>query len=518
MAAIDADTVFENYWRTCDICGNPRTRAQITVRDNIAICSIHPGFRTARELDNINARRKPIRIRPVRGEKPLPMAPTYLVEEAAIFDLVTSVAPFETRDVASDGAGGITGVRSYQAIGWAILYLLAVYTEGRRPLAWRTQALAKARELGDLLISKQVGNGIAPSFTPATSQVSGGLSRFDLGGTTDVIFYAIDQGLACVAWCRLFTATGAEKYRYAAGLSANMIVNLMAGDLLVSGPTSSFYGPPTDSYDFIAGTYDHTYTPSGLVCLWGLTLLKTIAGDGTYGAPGSAGGFFTSTPARLLSAAISQIRSFWANGAFDSTTGTTFTGLSAATPRVAFNASSASWSVGGVITSADWATALRSLFETEGVSDQVTDCHGYLASIAHNPSFSTAAGASAAVITRSATGTYDPSVAPPTFILVSTGQNASSFYDYGAAGLLAPIQSARAPSRLDALKEILATPRPRYLEGSPRDSRTESLGRLGRSGLSFQPYTSTGVRQESVTRAAQVGFLYRYRQAFGGDE
>ncbi len=515
--SVDPDTVFEDYWRTCDLCGRPRTRAQIQVRDNIAICYIHPGFRTARELDKLVAKRKPVTIKPVKGQKPFAYAPTYAVEEAQILDLVCSVAPYETRDVTSDGAGGITGDRSYQAAGWAIVYLLALYDEGRRPLAWRTQALVKAKELGDFLISLQYGNGKSPTLTKSTTVLYGALDLFWIATGSTGEAQAQDQGIAAVAFARLFQVTAQEKYRNAAKLTAHVMTNMTALELLSSSPTVRHYGAPAHVYFNSGAFFDVNFYPGDLVCLWGLTLILAIAGDGTYGADTTLSGLYASAPQRLLSTTIAQIRAFWLNGSGDATI---TTGLSSATPRQLFipdTGFGAQWA-GTSALSANWAAGLRSLFETEGISAQVADCWDFLVGFSSAASFETTTGTSTRVLLAGATGTYDPTIAPATTLDLSAAKNGSSFYDYGAAGLLAPIQASRGPAGLSLMKETLGTQRTRYFEGSPRDSRADYLGRLGRSGLSFQPFTDTNQRQESVTRAAQVGFAYRYQQTFGGEE
>ncbi len=517
--SVDPDTVFEDYWRTCDLCGRPRTRAQIQVRDNIAICYIHPGFRTARELDKLVAKRKPVTIKPVKGQKPFAYAPTYAVEEAQILDLVCSVAPRETRNVISDGAGGVIGDPSYQAAGWSIVYLLAMYSEGRRPAAWRTQALAKAKTLGDFLIAQQYGNGISPTLTKSNFLRFGGLDQFQLSDTAADTMKAADQGVAAVAFARLFQVTAAEKWRDAAKKVANFIVNLQALNLLTSSPTGSFYGPPSHS---LAGdnTFDYQFYPDDLVCLWGLTLVLSIAGDGTYGADTTISGFYTAAPQRLMSTAIAQIRAFWLTGALDTSTGTVITGLSSTTPQDRYDATGGAWHriAFAFITTANWAVALRSLFEVEGTSAQVAECWDYLVSFTSSPTFETPTGTSTKVLLTGRTGTYDPTIAPAQFLDVTTTKNVADIYEFGAAGLMAPIQATRGPAGLSLMKETLGTVRPRYFEGSPRDSRTDYLGRLGRSGLSFQPWSDISQRRESVTRAAQVGLAYRQQQTFMGDE
>jgi hypothetical protein len=256
------------------------------------------------------------------------------------------------------------------------------------------------------------------------------------------------------------------------------------------------------------------------VSLWGLSLLKTIAGDGTYGAPGTAGGVFTSSPAALLSTSIARHRAFWVTGAAPAGSATVINGFSASTPRSNFNGSIQTWNydTGTAVSTGSWAEGIHSLVRIDGVTAQTTALWNYLAGLESSATFETSASASDKVIQAAATGTFDSTIAPPTQFETTTTKNATSFYDYASAGLMAGVASTASPSSLASAKESIAVPRHRTAEGSRRDSRTQFLGRMGRSGLTFQPYSGTNVRQESVLFAAQTGFLYRYRQAMGGDE
>lgn len=508
------DYVFDGFFKTCDVCGNPRRADEITVRDNIVICDIHPGYRTARELDRINARRRLPIEKPIRNSKPFSPLPTDMAPEGAIFDLVTTVAPFETYNTTSDGNPGILGSTSYRAAGWAMIYLLAIVAEGRRPEAWRTRALQKAIELGDFLITKQVGNGTSPTLTSATAAHYGAFT--ESSGT----YLTEDVGTCCAALCKLYQQTSTLKYLDAAKRCANFLANAQAGELMASAPTAKRFGAAALGFSTGTNTLDASYLPSTLVSAWGLSVLKGIAGDGTYGAPGTVGGIFTASPALTLTAAITQQTTFWSTGAAETGSTTVINGFSATTPRAFYDGVGQTWNYfgGTKIPTSWWTEGVYALLQIGGITAQVSSLFTYLAGLTADTTFATPDGSSDKVTQQGVTGDFDATLAPATTFDAGTGKNATAFYDWASTGLLAQLQASLAPAKLAAVKEMLSVPRHRTVEGSPRDGRTQYLGRLGRSGLSFQPFSATNQRRETVSMAAQTGLLYRYRQGFMGDE
>lgn len=487
------DFVFDKFLRTCDICGTPRKASELTIRDNVAICIRHPGFRTSKELDKLNARQK-VPIAPLRTTaRPLSSLETWEVEEGKIFDLVTSVAPFETFNTTGDGAPGVTGVKNYGATGWSCVYLYALITENKRPAAWIAQAKAKLAALADFLVAIQTP-------TSAGDWTVGGFDQHQLNPAFSRRSFAGDAGVCCMALCRAYQVTGALKYLDAAKAAAAFIVVLQSNSLASFDANFPFYGPPANYWDGLDMQYSRLFLPGDLVCLWALSVLKGIAGDILLVAPDPAA--FTADPSRLISASMSQMQAFWTTG-FGGVNG-----LSAATPRPSFDYSTATWNTGAV-TTAGWATGLRSLYEVSGATAQVQSCNAYLLALAQSTATKVPAGASQNRILTGVTGTFDPTLAPPSAFNPAAIPPAETggFYDYASAGLLAPL-AARAA--LDSTKAAIGTARRRTAEGSPRDGRTQYLGRLGMSGYSFQPYaTFVPNRQESVTRAAQTGLLYR---------
>jgi hypothetical protein len=504
-----SDFVFDKFLRTCDVCGTPRKASELTIRDNVAICIRHPGYRTAKELDRLNARQK-VPIAPLRTTaRPLSSLETWEAEEGQIFDLVTAVAPFEVFDTTSDGcpgiknsAPGLTGNNSYTAAGWSCVYLYSVIAENKRPAAWLARAKAKLASLADYLLSVQTP-AIAGDWTV------GGFDLAVIGGPSQR-FHAASAGVCCMALCRAYQVTGALKYLDAAKKAAGFIVVLQATDL-AAFTVQPAYGPPAYYWDDTDGDYGMSYYPGDLVCYWAFSVLKAIAGDITITAPDPAA--FTSDPSRKISTFMSRHRAFWTTGIANKGTTTLINGLSSATPYEFFDARAANtvWTLNaGNVTAANWALGLRSLYEVEGTSAQTSSCYAYLQGLADDPAFAAPTKISHKVLLQGALGDFDPSTAPPT-LFSPAGKDASSFYDFASAGLLAPLATR---ASLDSTKAAIGIARRRTAEGSPRDGRRQYLGRLGMSGYSFQPYApSVPNRQESVTRAAQCGLLYRIGMA-----
>lgn len=471
-----------SYRRLCDVCGRPRQIEDIRFADGTAICSLHPQYRTALQLNRINARVRPTRILPVPQPKPFAPVDTYTVEEAQIFNFVTKTAPFETVNVKTN-AGAITGNRTLPSITWALAYLTGLIVEDERPATWLTYARTKAIALADLLITTQTPTTSGDAFT-------GGFDPTVLDGTVTQIYTAADTGVGLAGLCRLYQATGAEKYLRAAKLAAGFIVTLQASNL-ATFDSETAVGPPQHGYDHTNGEYLLTFYPGDLVCLWGLSLLKAITGDISIGPTAAGKSNFTSDPTRLISVSMEQMRSFWATGYGG------VNGFSAATPFSFLTAvgSTVTWG-GTTITTSDWAAGVFSLAEVYGITSQVSDLWTFL---------------------RSLTGQgIDATLAPPTTFVGSAATSAS--YDWASAGLLARATASKARASLKTVKDTLSVPRQRYTEATPRSGETLYLGPLGISGTSFQPITDGATkREQSVTRASQVSLVYRQApQGFTG--
>lgn len=457
-----------SYRRLCDICGRPRQIEDIRFSDNVAICSIHPQYRTAQQLNRINALVRPPRILPVPQPKPFAPVDTWTAEEGQIFNFVTATAPYDVVDVTTN-AGAIVGGRSYQSYGWAIVYLTGLLAENKRPAAWLTAARTKAIALGVEVMTFQ-------NAVTTNSSVSGGFRRNALNVSDPNAYYSADNALLCAALCRLYTATGDPRFLGGARGAAHFLVNLQATNLWIVGGRP-YVGALPEKRQGTSITAD--YYPTGLLGLWAFSLLQGLLGDVTIGQATTALGSFSAAPAKLISEAIAGIRLFW----------------DAVTSIAGEYYSAGAW-VNTSPPSNEWATALFALAEVDGISTQVATFWDYLMTYA-----------SAASIA----GTYDPSLALATAFDTTTLKNDSGFYDWGAAGLMAKICTSRNRAAIRRAKDVLAEPRARYDEPHrPRGSETLFLGPLGYSTLAFAPVTSgTTTRQQSAVRASKTGLLYR---------
>lgn len=480
MAILKAYKV-NSYRRICDVCGRPRQIEDIRFADNVAICSIHPTYRTAQQLNQLNARVRPPRILPVPQPKPLAPVDTWTAEESQIFNLVCRVAPFDIENV-TVGSGAITGAKTLPALTWALVYLTGVLLENKRPAAWYAAARAKAIALASTLIATQTPETDLSAFT-------GGFAPGLLNPASPSVYKAADTGLGLLGLARLYQITGDETYLRTAKLAAGFVITLQASNLALFD-TQHAYGPPENGYDVDNGQYQTVYFPGDLVCYWGLSVLKAITGDITIGPTAAGLAVFSSNPSRLISASMAQMRAFWATGALG------INGFSAATPRANFISTvSPGWG-STTVTTSDWAAGLCALAEVEGVTSQVSDLWTFL---------------------RSLTSTsLDTTLAPPTQFSASAAT--TSVYDWASAGLLSPITTSKDRAKVKTVKDTISVPQPRFNERTPRSGDYLYLGPLGLSGAALQPITSgASTRERSVVRASQVGQLYREQpQGFTG--
>lgn len=550
-----------SYRRLCDVCGRPRQIESIRFADGVAICDIHPQYRTAQQLNKINSRLKVPRLIPVPQPKAFAPVDTLTAAEAQIFNFIIKTAPYESADI-TNGAGGTPYGIAMDAAqtapplvapAEAALYLYSIIAENRRPARWISAAKTKLGALADHLMLYQNGFGLHP--TVKINDLFFG--SFDALATNDHTFFTDDTALGGLALLRAYQVLGDQKYLLAAQAAASFLRTLQCGHLCSLSPSSSdaagaspyasgffTFAAKEDGSNVVR--FDHSYYPSSIVGIEFLSALMAVSGDGLYGSTGSSGIAytltFTAVPQALLSTMIADARAFWANGIFDVVAGAKITGLSATTPREFFNSyptnhgntlpvGTGSWqfqdgsaATGALITASNWAKGLRSLYAVEGLSATVLAIFDYLQSFASNSAFELPAECNGRLIQSGAKGEYDPSMAPATLLKVRTGSplaataiNGSSFYDWAAAGMLAPIAATRDRAGLTVARDELSLPRQRFAEGNQRDGETLYLGPLGISGLSFQPWTSATARIQSVTRAAQVGNFYRQSpKAFTG--
>jgi hypothetical protein len=459
------------------------------------------------------------------------------------------------------GTTGVTGIGAVRAAGEACRYLYRMIAEAKRPTRWTTLAGTKLVELADWLISRQVGFGQTPTATSSNDTMWGSMSDFG-SILTD------SNAIAGMGLLAAYRHTGAAKYLISAKAAASFLRNCQAiGKCLALDFTSTDAAGTTRLY---TGGVVHTVVSSGslqsnqqfyassLTCLEFWKELFTIAGDGTYGAPGTVSGLFATAPAGLLSTMMAELRAFWSVGTFDVVTGTTFTGLSATTPRQFFNAypavhsgfigreatGSGSWeftdanaTTGTTITGETVAVGLASLYAYEGYSSQVSSVWTWLMSFDSNPSFVLPSGTLvtdyACVSSNNAANppappagqgnvvppAYDPTLALSTTLIVrdsaasyaAVKMNGLALYNWMTSGLLAPIQSSQNTAAFKKAKDALSTVRlrrpPEFAEG---EVVADYLSLRGSSGLSFQLGVTTTATWSSLA-AARIGNIYRYQ-------
>lgn len=275
--------------------------------------------------------------------------------------------------------------------------------------------------------------------------------------------------------------------------------------------------------DLISTTFDHKFYPGDMVGLTFLTALQAAEGAATYGNTTAVGEFAQATDATNATMR-SEATAFWTTGVPDAGSTTAKTGLSSTTPFEFFEAfrssaaAAGTWryadgagQTGTTVTGLNWAKGLRALPTFTGVWD-------YLVAFTSNSTYETADDTAPQAVAAALTGTYDPTLALATTLIVSgtnASKNGSSRYDWATTGLMAEIQTTRGASGLGNAKAEVARPRRRYVDPTPRASRTDWLGLRGQSGLDFQvSFTDTveGASRQviDVLRAAMLMNAYRY--------
>lgn len=473
-------------------------------------------------------------------------------------------APSDGFNVTTGAPSAMTATTySYPATYETCRYLYGLIVENARPASWIALARAKLRELADFLLTKQTLSG-----TPDTNMVYGGFDQAALAGGNPV-YTLFDQAGCGLALLWAYRTLGDFKYIAGARACANTVRTFQWSDQVSNFFTSSdaagtarlHVGGFTSQLSF-SGTfggllYSSSFTPNGLQAVEFLSLLKSTDGDATYGGLGVTGPqSFVTSSAATLTAMIADALNFYTNGVFDALSGTTYTGLSATTPRNSFNAFPANkggagffppgtgaWEYsngnaifGTQISGIQFPLALRSLYAVSGYNTQVASVWTWLMSFTSNPAFVGPAGSIAidAPIASTMLSVNPPT--PPTgqgniiapsyqpklcvaatltvrdASLAPTAINSIALYDWEHVGLLAAIQGARDPGALRKAKEALIAGRTRFLPTlSGASVIQETLLMAGLSGLAFQTGSAQGPSYRwtasSVARAAMV---FRY--------
>jgi lysophospholipase L1-like esterase len=447
----------------------------------------------------------------------------YQADEAALFNLILQ-NPF-VPSVGNNGRGSALAPANAVTAAIHAKTMYDIIAENKRPGAWIASATSLMSSAGNLILSSQ-----NLTDTKSTNALYGSIPSVTLTGQ----YTAFDAGWCGLGLLRCYQVTGSQGYIAGARRIAGFIRNLQASSFATIAPTSLdaagtspyYTGFWSNSIENISGTphFDHYQDPINLIALEFLRLLLSIDGDGTYGADTTISGFFTRIPQVALSQMISDAMLPWNNGLFNSTTNTTVNGLSATTPFWRFNPyptnkqspvfiapGTGSWELNNnCISVRSWAYGIHAIWASEGVSSRITSLWNYLQSAKPNPSFATPVNTGPSVLFSSQTGTFYPTLAPPPFIDVTTGQmSLSSTYDWVSWGLLSPIQSAKNSAQLKAARVVLGQKKYRIYNSSDQTVPTDFIGMYGTSGLSFQTAASAG--NAAPGDAAIVE--YNYRQA-----
>lgn len=525
-------------------------------QDDLWVCTYDMGERVRTRLDRLNARERPFTIKPLPYPKPQnPYYPNTLeTDDAAVFNfldrMVTARSGLESVAAGAAPVGFVLGTDAQgnfadeggviAGLSWAGRYLYDLIRANDRASTMLTRAKDLLRSLADYLLTTQYGSPTSsfPAFTRAANAYYGAVSLITSPGSNFPIQTedCIVSGLALLYAYRIL---GDVKYIVGARASANFLRNVQAlgqcgttfpskdpggTQRLVTGSLSSEISSSDFASPSTIAPIAFLFYPSALLALEFWNELKTTDGDQSIGAPSAITSFATA-PAQLLSQSISDLRACWQIGITDNT-GTTINGLSSTTPREVFNsypAGTGRWefadgdaSTGTQVSSQNFCKALSALYNYEGATGQVTTISDWLRTFTSNSAFATPTVVSTRTLYRSATGTYDPTIAPATLLTVRDSANGyapiaingSSYYDWGAFGLLSRIWARRNTasfqlSRLYPLGTVI-----RFYDGSASDGlSTDRIALRGLSGLSLQ--TGNAPFQNDAVSAAQFGRTFR---------
>jgi hypothetical protein len=497
--ATDSGYAKRDFLRVCDICGHRFHFSQLKPIGELkfACPDDAPGL-TALQISRFNARARPLVVKPNKHAKGVTQTPIYQLAEAQIFNFVAEVAPAGEREGSNDAL----------AAAWAAIYMADIILQEKRPAIWEATARdVLARCLAYLLTLQR---------TDSTRSYGGGLTTDDV--TTDTTLTVA----AGIAFVKGYSVTSSPAYLGAADLVAEYVRKVQCGDLKTVQPilypgTSGVYRPGGLASSVVIdddAVLSNEYKLGNVVALQFLTLLEVIRGDTEY--PTTTTGY-NAPIAATLSEMIDELTAFAVDGVRVTGEVDLVSGLSTTEPRVLYLADqgggSATWQTdddGYPIR--EFALALAGLNAAETGTTAVTAMMEWMAAFIPNANYETPDGTSDEAVVAGLTGTFDPAVCPPTIVDSDSPNftNASSLYDWGSLGLLAPILAEATPPTLRASKDALSMPQ-RY---TLRDITKKYIGPDGLSGLSLQPISLTNTSSNdrydsSVVRAARAGLVYR---------
>lgn len=545
--------------RVCDICGHMWHKSELTrIAPFRWACPDDKDGLTAEDISRHNASVRPLMVRAVKNAKGLSQTPTFQQAEGAVLNLILANAP---NSIFLSEYGSLGAQRNAdngladraRATGWMAYYLGNLVLENRRPRNWIEKATTKLTALCDAIVA---GQRTTTAAVPVTDGLEyGAIYLVDTPPSGTVVFDVPGNAACLLALLRAYQATGAVKYRDTARAIATFLrrsqctgnftafnAQYQASSRIAVGPfPESLSISLTTSLNVSVGFYDIRI--SGLVCAWALHVLQVIDADASYG--GGALGVFVADQGALLSRAVSDCVGWWQAGAPDGAGGPIVVGFSPQTPKQSYSAGAsggfllnATWgntpdADGGMsVVGFDYAFGVRSLFEVGGYTGQVGSLYSWLRGFTANPLNAVPATWGRDRIAKSAFGTYDPTIALGRNLRVrDAAGNAvatesaysdiqqsylAPTYDWRTVGILAPIQSAKAPSDFIVSKDELSRIRHRRFTAritggllsstnvpiaafDPTDLQ-DNPTLLGFTGLSFQ--TSIGMMRPNWSSSA----------------
>jgi len=422
-----------------------------------------------------------------------------------VFDLVLQTAPSRT-------PGGAT---SPLAAAWAIVYLCDVVSQGTRPAIWLSSARAKATSLYTTLANLQYGSTGGPAATVQDPRYGGfaeGVSQS--AGTT------IAAGLA---FLKAYSVLGIADALSAANRCATWLRHAQCGDLQLTTWHTVY---PSGGSPYHVGGVSATVLASngmqsgiyGIGDGYGLVFLKAlgavVGASAIYGDAVSTS-YFSAATAAPLSTMISELAAFIETGPQDSAhAGANTPGLSVTAPKLAYTSflsnstGTGTWGASAP-TGSSIAQAVAGLYANNPSDTLALAVVSWLNALTANAANATPSTNTPQQTLNALTGTYDPTIAPPT-TRTSTApftEATGAEYDLAALGLLAPVLAVTNAAQLKASRKTLSAGQ----QYSTVDLALRYLGPIGRAGLSLQPNSSTGgAYSPDVVLTAQFGAIYRW--------
>lgn len=483
--ATDSGWKRRDYLRVCSICGHRYHFAKLRYIGELKwACPDDYRGLTATQISRHNARARPLTVKAVKHPKPVASIDIYQLEEAQIFNFVTSVAPWNTRADKDNGAA-----KSTTSAARAGIYVSEILLENLRPATWLDTAASCLALCCTYLLTQQYGSPTGPAAADATGVLYGGILDGGVlaSGTT---------ALAGVAFLHSWAVSGNANHLQAAMHCATFLRHQQCAWQSSAGDQTQYNGGVYQLQGVAqgastAGSISNQYNLSDNgAAIWFLTLLGQVLGTGTtFGEASST--YFTGITTASIATMISNCSTFLSVGAQDTTRGgAAITGLSATTPALHYLAQSPAtpsvgfWQgAGASLTSVltdQWALAMFGLNFAGLLTAQVTTVYNYLMSMTPNPANSPT-GLSTATLLQGQKGVYKPTVAPAVSVETST-ETAGTYYSWSAVAWLAPIQKSLNPAAFKTSKDALSKPR----RVNAFDIDVRYMGPLSRSGLSFQ--------------------------------